>query len=176
MTGAMPPDQHPCGLSERHHQVHRETGVKRRRHYRQKEPDDNRDHIPGDDGQKFPLCGLQLLVLSSPRVEVLVPRVRIQGGSQEADGQEREPVHGDIDPLAAAVVQGLRHEPGREREQDHHEQEEQVEAQEELIDPRELIGQGGVEEPRTADRQEAGEVGQIGRPGVKRLVQGVPGG
>jgi hypothetical protein len=73
----MTPDQHPCDLSEGDHQVHRETGVKRRRHYRQKEPDNNRDHISGDDGQKFSLCGLQLLVFSSRRIEVLVPRVRI---------------------------------------------------------------------------------------------------
>jgi hypothetical protein len=106
---------------------------------------------------------------------VLVPRVRIQGGSQEADGQDREPVHPDIDPLAAGVSQGLRDEPGREREQDHREQDKQVEAQEELIDPGELIGQGGVEEPRAADRQEAGEVGQVGGPGVERLLQGCAG-
>jgi hypothetical protein len=135
MARARPPDQHTCGFPEWDYQVHRETGVKRRRHNRQKEPDDNRDHIPGDDGQKFSPCGLQLLVLSGPRVEVLVPRVRIQGRPQQADGQEGEPVHGDIDPLAAGVSQGLRDEPGRGREQDHHEQEEQVEAQEELIDP-----------------------------------------
>jgi len=63
----MTPDQHPCGLSERRHQVHRDTGVKCR-------------------------CD----------------------------------------------------EPGREREEDHCEQDKQVEAQEELIDPRELLGQGGV--------------------------------
>jgi hypothetical protein len=30
MARAMPPDQHPGGLSERDYQVHRETGVKRR--------------------------------------------------------------------------------------------------------------------------------------------------
>ena len=158
----MTPDQHPCGLSERHHQVRRETGVKRRRHYRHKEADDNRDHIPDDNGQEFPLCALQFLVLSRRRVEVLVPRVRIQGGSRQADGQEREPVHGDIDPLAAGVSQGLRDEPGREREEDHHEEDKQVEAQQELIDLLELLGQGGVEELRAADRQEAGEVSQVG--------------
>ena len=39
LARAMTPDQYSCGLSERHHQVHRETGVKRCRHYRQKEPD-----------------------------------------------------------------------------------------------------------------------------------------
>jgi hypothetical protein len=61
----MTQDQDPCGLSERDYQVHRETGVKRRRHYRQKEPDDNRDHIPGDHGQKLSLCSLQFFVLSS---------------------------------------------------------------------------------------------------------------
>lgn len=91
-----------------------------------------------------------------------MPCVRIQGGPQDADGQKGEPVDGDIDPLTAGVSQGLRDEPGRKREENHHEQDKQVEAQEELIDSRELIGQGGVQEPRTADRQEAGEVGQIG--------------
>ena len=90
MVRAMTPDQHSCGLPERHHQVHRETGVKRCRRYRQKEPYDNRDHIPGDDEQKFSLCGPQFFALSRRGVEVPVPRVRIQGGPQEADGQERE--------------------------------------------------------------------------------------
>jgi hypothetical protein len=49
------PEQHPCGLPERHNQVHRDTEVKRYRQYRQDEPDENRDHIPDDDGQEFPL-------------------------------------------------------------------------------------------------------------------------
>ena len=132
----------------------------------------NRDQIPDVGGQGFPLCALQLLALSRRRVEVLVPRVRIQEGPQQSDGQEREPVHGDIDPLMAGVSQGVRDEPSRERKEDHREQDKQVEAQEELIDPRELLGQGGVEEPRTADRQEAGEVGQVRGPGVKHLLQG----
>ena len=172
----MTPDQHPGGLSERHHQVHRETSVKRRRHYRQKEPDDNRDHIPDDDGQEFSLCAPQLLALSRRRVQVLVPRVRIQEGPQQADGQEREPVHGDINALGAGVTQGLRDEPGRERKEDPREQDKQVEAQEELIDPRELLSQGGVEEPRTADRQEAGEEARLAGQACSAYCRGVPGG
>jgi hypothetical protein len=67
MARAVTPDQHPCGLPERDYQVYRETGVKRRRHYRQKEPDDNRDHIPDDDGQKFSLCTLQKSILAATR-------------------------------------------------------------------------------------------------------------
>ncbi len=52
--------QHTSGLPERHNQVHRDNGIKRHCHCRQKEPDDNRDHIPDKDGQEFSLCVLQL--------------------------------------------------------------------------------------------------------------------
>jgi hypothetical protein len=83
----MTPDQDPCGRPERDYQIHRESGVKRRRRYRQKQPDDNRDHVPGDDGQEFSLRAPQFLALSLRRVEVLEPRVRVQGGSQQADGR-----------------------------------------------------------------------------------------
>lgn len=69
-------------------------------------------------------------------------------------------------------MQGLCDEPGRERQEGHHEQNEQVKPQEERINPREAIGQGGVGEPRTADRQEADDVGQVVGPGMKQLLQG----
>ena len=62
--------------------------------------------------------------------------------------------------------------PGRERQEDHHEQNEQVKSQEERISPREAIGQGGVGQPRTADRQEADDVGQVEGPGMKQPMQG----
>ena len=39
---------------------------------------------------------------------------------KEADCQEREPVHGDIHPFAAGVMQDVCDEPGRERQEDHH--------------------------------------------------------
>jgi hypothetical protein len=64
-----------------------------------------------------------------------MPGVRIQGESQQADGQEREPVHGDINPFLAGFMQGVRDQPGGERQEDHHEQDEQVETQEKLIGP-----------------------------------------
>ena len=69
-----------------------------------------------------------------------------------------------------------RGEPGRKRQERHREQNEQVESQDDRIDSLELIGQSGVGEPRTADRQEADEVGQVGGPGMKDRCRGVPGG
>ena len=63
LASAMTPGQRSCGLPERHHQVHRETEVKRYRRCRQKEPDEDRDHVPDDDGQEFVLRAVQLLAL-----------------------------------------------------------------------------------------------------------------
>jgi hypothetical protein len=76
-----------------------------------------------------------------------------------------------IHPFAAADMQRFCDEPGRERQEDHHQQDEQVEPQEERIDSGELASQGGVQEPRDADRQEADDVGQIEGPGMKQLLQ-----
>jgi hypothetical protein len=61
--------------------------------------------------------------------------------------------------------------PGREGQEDHHEQEEQVEPQEQLIGPGELVGQGGVHEPGDADGQEADDIRQVAGPGVQHLLQ-----
>jgi hypothetical protein len=47
-------------------------------------------------------------------------------------------------------VQGVGDQPGRERQEDHREQDEQVQPQEQLIGPGELVGQGGVQQPRAA--------------------------
>jgi hypothetical protein len=57
---------------------------------------------------------VQLLALFFGCVEVLVPCLGVQGGAQKADGQEREPVQGDIHPFGAAVgmSQGVDDEPG----------------------------------------------------------------
>ena len=50
-----------------------------------------RDHVPDDDGQEFLRRGvLRFLAVLVRGVEVLVPRVGVQGGSRDADGQERE--------------------------------------------------------------------------------------
>jgi hypothetical protein len=40
-------------------------------------------------------------------------------------------------------MQGVRDETRRQGQEDHHEKDEQVEAQEEVIGPGELVGQGG---------------------------------
>jgi hypothetical protein len=165
------PDQHPRGIPERHHQVYRDAEVNSHRQGRQGKPDSDRDHVPDDDGQEFALRTVQFLALPGPGVEMLVPRVRVQGGSQKADGQQRKPVHGDIHPLAAGVMQGSCDQPGRERQEDHHEQGDQVEPQEQLIDLSELVGQGGVQEPGAADGQEADDIGQVAGPRVQHLLQ-----
>ena len=81
--GSWTPEQQPCDFPERHNQVHRDTEVHRHRRYRQKEPDDDRDHIPDHHGQEFSPRALDLIAVPLRRVEVLAPRIRIQGGPQE---------------------------------------------------------------------------------------------
>ena len=56
-------------------------------------------------------------------------------------------------------MQGLGDEPGREGQEYHHEQQEQVEPQEEPIRSREPVGESRVGKPRRTDRQKADDVG-----------------
>jgi len=72
------PEQQPCDLPERHNQVYRDAEIKCHRHSRQEQPDEDRDHVPENDGQKLSLFTRRLLALSRRRVEVLTPRILSQ--------------------------------------------------------------------------------------------------
>jgi len=53
LARAVTPDKHPFGLSARHHQVHRDTEVKRHRRCRHGEPNEDRNHVPMTTGKNF---------------------------------------------------------------------------------------------------------------------------
>jgi len=116
-----------CHLSERHNQVYRETEVQRHRRSGHDEPDQDHDHVPNEGGQKFSLYALQLLALFLRRVEVLAPGIRVHSGRREANCQQCQPVDRDGDAFVGPDVQGVDDEPGRERQERHHEQADQVE-------------------------------------------------
>ena len=116
-AGLWTPEQ-PCDLPERHNQVHRDAKEQRNRHLRHDEPDQDRDHVPDDDGQKSSPCVL-FLAASVLREEVLAPGVGIQGRPQEADRQQCQPVDRDGHAFGADMVQGFGDEPGRERPERH---------------------------------------------------------
>ena len=87
----------------------------------------------GRSFRRGPWTALDLVAISVRRVEVLVPCMGIQGGSQEMDCQQCQPVERDRDTCGACVVQGVGDEPGREWQERHHEQHEQVDLQEDRI-------------------------------------------
>jgi hypothetical protein len=46
---------------------------------------------------------------------MLASGIRIEGEQQDADQQQREPIHGDEDPFAGRLIEVLGNEVGRER-------------------------------------------------------------
>ena len=99
------------------------------------------------------------------------------GGKDQSGCQYREPEHGDGHALpGGALFQGVADEPGGKREERDGEQEEQVQAQEDPVDVVKILGQAVVGDPSGADRQEADEVDEVGRPVAQELLHGEPGG
>ena len=88
---------------------------------------------PITTGRSFRCVARRLLALFGRRVQVLAPRILSQPGPQETDRQERQPVERDSHPFGVGVLQGVGDEPGRERQEGHHQQKEQVEPQEDRI-------------------------------------------
>ena len=126
------PEQQPDDLAERRDQVDRDTEEEGHRQLRQGEPDDDRDHVSDDDDQQVSRF-LDLLAISVLRVEVLAPGARVQRSRQETDRQEGQPVERDSHPFGGYVVQVVRDKPGREGQERHHEQQDQVDLQEDWI-------------------------------------------
>ena len=85
-------DQEPSDLSERHDEVDGDAEVHANCQYREGDPDEDRDHIRRDDGQKLSSLPL-LLVVGLRRVKVLAVGILVQGESHEPDREQGEPVH-----------------------------------------------------------------------------------
>jgi len=102
---------------------------------------------------------------------MLAAGVHIQGDRKEADYQEGQPVDRDVHPFVGRDVQGVRDELGRERQERHHEQQDEVELQDDRSCPGKPVGQGRVDEPRAADRQEADDVRDEAGPGIEHLLE-----
>ena len=101
-------------------------------------------------------------------------RVFVEGETEDANREQREPVHRDEHSLAVDIVERLGDEPRRERQEAHAEQDEEVESQQDRVGPSEPIRQCGVREPRAADREEADEVGEVVGPRFEHLLQRAP--
>ena len=77
-------ERQPCDFAERHDGVDRAAEVQRDRQVRHGEPDEYRDDVPDKNGQKLALLAVRFLAIRVRHVEVLAPRVGVQGGSQDA--------------------------------------------------------------------------------------------
>ena len=71
-----------------------------------------------------------------------------------------------------SLVQGLRDQPGRERQERDGQQQQKVQSKKNLVDPIESVGQTVVEDPDPANSQETDEVSQVRRPATQELLQG----
>ena len=93
-------------------------------------------------------------------------------GEQQSGCQHRQSEHRHGHSLPGrAFVESLAEETGGKREERDGEQEEQVQSEEDAVDVVEVVGETGVRDPGGADRQEADEVHEIGRPTPQELLQ-----
>jgi hypothetical protein len=106
---------------------------------------------------------------------VFPPAVVIQCEQQNADREQRKPVHSHEQPLVGGVVDSFGHQSGRERKHGDREQDNHVQPQQASVSLREAISDRVVAEPGRSDREETYEVGQVERPTLNNPVEGTPG-